>query len=114
MAASIRAFGGLIVWGAHFLVVYCSAAVLCAKGLAEQDIFDMRPIVVVAIGSTIVALLALGVLAIWPAGRPLREAIAEHDADQFLIWQSRSVALLSVVGVVYVAGAVVVLGDTCR
>jgi hypothetical protein len=112
--ASIWAFGGLIVWSAYFLVVYCSAAVLCAAGLAEGGMLGLRPIVLVTVAATILALLALGMLARWPAGQPPREAIADHDADRFLIWQTRAVTLLSAVGVLFVAGAVVVLGGSCR
>ena len=32
--AAVWAGGPLIVWSVHFLVVYCSAAVLCASVLA--------------------------------------------------------------------------------
>jgi hypothetical protein len=58
--------------------------------------------------------LALAALAAWPAGQPPRAPTSELDADRFLIWQTRAVAALSAVGVVFVAGAVAVLGHSCR
>ncbi len=114
VTASIRANGGLIVWSAHFLVVYCSAALLCATGLAERTFLGFRPIVATTAFATVLALLLLAALALRPAGQPVRTASADHDADRFLIWQTRAVAGLSAVAVLFVAGAVAVLGDSCR
>ena len=114
VTASVWAHGGLVVWSLHFLVVYCSAAVFCAAGTADRLLLGWRPIVLVSVAATAAALLALGALALRPAGMPPRGAAIDHEADRFLIWHTRAVAALSAVGVIFVAGAVVVLGGTCR
>jgi hypothetical protein len=114
VTASVWAYAGLIVWSVHFLVVYCSAAVFCAAGIADRLLLGWRPIVVVTAAATLAALLALAVLALRPAGGPPRNAAIDYEADGFLIWQTRAVAAFSAVGVIFVAGAVVVLGGTCR
>jgi hypothetical protein len=114
VTASIWAYAGLIIWSVHFLVVYCSAAVFCAAGVADQPLLGWRPIVVVTAAATLAALLALAIVALFPAGHPPRGAAIDFEADQFLIWQSRAVAGLGALGVLFVAGAVIVLGGSCR
>jgi hypothetical protein len=111
--AWIHANGGLLVWSLHFLVVYTGAALACEIGWG-QGFLGLSANEAIVLVATAVALLALVLLAVLPAGHPVRRGDPETNVDRFLVWQTRAVAALSAAGTLYVAYAAVILGDTCR
>jgi len=106
------------VWGAHFLLAYCTAAIWCAKAADPgQPLGPVR----VAIGVYTVVALAVIALVGWRGWKrhALGRADAPHDVDtpedrhRFLGFATALLSGLSAVAVVYQALAAVFIG-TCR
>ena len=112
VTATVWAAAPLIVWSAHFLIVYCGAAVLCATGLADATWLGWHPTLLVAGLATAAALGCLALVALAPAGRPVRDGTL-REPDRFLGWQSRAMAALAALGVLLVAYPVLALGGSC-
>jgi hypothetical protein len=97
---------GLLVWAAHFAVVYSVHAVSCARGLNHWTVlgFGLVPFTITV--ATALALAgSLAVLAI--ALRDLRDMRDAHsavqDSQRFLIYTSATVAGFSILAIVWVA-----------
>jgi hypothetical protein len=85
--ATLRATGGLIVWVAHFGVLYGVTGLACARGFPESVAWTIG-------GATLMALAANGALAF----SGLRAAPAD-----ILDWLTASGAAVSIVAVVWQA-----------
>jgi len=94
---------GLLVWAAHFAVVYSVHTVSCARGLNHWTVlgFGLVPFTITV--ATALALAgSLAVLAI--ALRDMRDAHSEvQDSQRFLIYTSATVAGFSILAIVWVA-----------
>lgn len=109
--------GGPVVWAAHFMLCYVTAAVWCAKASRVAPLGDLRLLLA---GYTVAA---LGLIAFfgWRGLRQHRlgKATLPHDEDsaedrhRFLGFSTLLLCGLSFVAVLYVAIAIVVIG-TCR
>ncbi len=84
VARSAWLASGVVVWAAHFLVIYGFSALACARGFASA----IQPVIAVA-GVVAVALLAAIIARGW-----ISRARFEH-------WLSAAIALLALVAVVY-------------
>jgi hypothetical protein len=97
---------GLLLWAAHFAVVYAVHTLSCARGFAPWTVlgFGLVPFVIAA--ATIVALAGSGlVLAI--ALRDLRAMRGPRsdvrDSQRFLTYTSATVASFSMLAILWVA-----------
>lgn len=106
-----------VVWAAHFLASYVTAAIWCAKAAGpERSFVGARLAITIYTAAAIAALLALG----WRAMRGHRAAppVAE-DRDsaearhRFMTFAALLLVGLSVVAVVY-AGMATALAGSCR
>lgn len=99
----LGAIAALIVWAAHFLLVYGVQATLCWRGLAGGTILGWPVVPALVVAATAVALVAIGVIG-WRAWHRLRSAPAGEDGEeqpQFTVWMSLSVALLAILALVW-------------
>ncbi|MBA3326158.1 MAG: hypothetical protein H0T41_13115 [Rhodobacteraceae bacterium] len=51
--------GGLLVWGAHFLLIYVFAALACARAFADARLFGVGVVPATILAATVAALLAV-------------------------------------------------------
>lgn len=108
---------GPTVWAVHFLLMYVTAAVWCAKTSRDAPLGDVRWVLV---GYTVVALIAIAhfLRRGWRLHRRGGEALP-HDADtaadrrRFMGFSAVLLSGLSIVAVVYATMPVFVIG-TCR
>jgi hypothetical protein len=54
--------GGLLLWAADFIVIYCTAAVVCAKGYEHVQLFGLPLVTLLTLVATLLAGVATGVL----------------------------------------------------
>ena len=111
-----RVLAAPTLWAVHFLVCYVAVAVYCAKAgrLADAD-----PARLTVIAVTVVALLAIGLLArstwrLWDYSVTdadlTYEANTAEERHRFLAHMTLMLCVLSAVGVVYVAVPVFIFG----
>jgi hypothetical protein len=108
----------LVIWAAHFLLSYVTAAIICAKsGSSAGAVAQAQAAIAVY---TLFALSAIAVSG-WRGWKwhATGDATLPHDADtpedrtRFLGFASFLMAALSAVAVIFVALAVALVG-TCR
>ncbi len=112
-----RLIGGPMVWAAHFLVSYVTAAIWCAKSVAAAPLGNARIVLATA---TAVALIAIAVLGWrgwrqhrWGSGSLPHDTASAADRHRFLGFATLLLCGLSFIAVVYMALAMSVIG-TCR
>jgi hypothetical protein len=95
--------GGLLVWAAHFTLIYGFNAVACARGFAGERVlgFGVVPFVigaatVVALATTLAILMSAGL----PIGRQWQET-EQDDGEKFLRYGAAVVAMLSLVAIAW-------------
>jgi hypothetical protein len=60
--ATLRLWGGLLVWAAYFLVVYVVAALACERGFADVHIAGVDVVTFVSAGGALVSFALTGAL----------------------------------------------------
>jgi hypothetical protein len=60
--ATLRLWGGLLVWAVYFLVVYVVAALACERGFADVHIAGVDVVTFVSAGGALVSFAATGAL----------------------------------------------------
>lgn len=107
------------IWALHFLAVYISAAIYCAKWAPPSGDLGSLPIVIAVL--TAVALLAIAVVG-WRAwqrwgygegSKPPHDADTAEDRSRFLGLATLMLAALSFVAILYDA-LPALLAATCR
>ena len=81
--------GGLLIWAADFLIVYCVAAIACAKGWVMDTVAGMPFVAFVATVVTVIAIAAT-VLLLLIAIRKVRAHT--QDANRFIYTLTASIA----------------------
>jgi hypothetical protein len=89
---TLRMFGGVIVWAAHFAFVYGFAALACARGFAELRLLGIGVTVWAIATASVLAAAAMVVLAA-PALRARRRS--------FEGWVTASVSALALLAVAW-------------
>ena len=102
---------GLLIWAAHFTVIYGFTGLACARGLANQQVLGFGLIDVVVVGATILALLAAAAVLM----RALRFANASEQAESvpFLRWTAAMSAALAMIAILW-EGLPALLISGCR
>jgi len=110
--------GGPMVWAAHFLVSYVTAAIWCAKAATEAAPLGSARIALAAY--TVVALFAIAALGWrgwrkhrWGSAQLPHDAASAADRHRFLGFATLLLCGLSFIAVVYMALAMSVIGS-CR
>jgi hypothetical protein len=103
VAALVAMLAGLLIWAAHFLLVYGFTALACARRFAAAELFGIGVVplavgivtVVAALATAAVLLLAVNDLGPSP---PERDATA---APHFMRWMTAGIAGLSLAAIVW-------------
>ncbi len=108
-----------VIWSVHFVVVYASVAVFCAKSGREAALDPMLWAVGGASAVAIAAIL-LVLLSLWRVrGRSITGGDLHFEADtpeerhRFLTHVAITLCVLSIIGVLYVSLPILLI-DTCR
>lgn len=100
---SLFMIGGLLVWGAHFGIVYVFNALACARGFVAVSVFGLGIVPVVVVGSTILALAATGWILLLAYRRTGPAAASRDDkaVNEFLRYTTITIATLSLVAIAW-------------
>lgn len=104
-------FGGLVVWAAHFLLVYGANGVVCARKLAGTVVGGIGIVPAIVAGATIVAVAAVGAIGLAAlAGRGPGIA-GEPDPGLRAFWRftTLTIAGLALVSILWTAVPVLVI-----
>lgn len=95
------AVAGLVVWAAHFGVVYGAIAIACERGLTGRTLLAQPLVPTLALGATALALavVALVGLRVW---RRLEHGLAGQEGEdepRFMVWLTAAIALLAALAI---------------
>lgn len=100
---SLFMIGGLLIWAAHFTVIYIFTALACERQFAGLSVegFGIVPVVVLtATGLALLATIAVIVLAFRRLG-PARAARDDKPVNDFMRYTTITVAALSLVAIAW-------------
>lgn len=95
-----RILSGVLIWGGHFLFIYATTAVICARGWDAQRWFGVGPLPGL-IGAATVAAFAIAGWMIAQAVRSARHHRAPDRTAHFLDWMTAAVCALALVAIVW-------------
>ena len=95
--------GGLLVWAAHFTVVYGFTTVACVKGLAVADVLGVGIIPFVIGAATLLAWATTGAILISATSGPIPPHSARYGetTEHFLQYTAATIAALSLVAIAW-------------
>jgi hypothetical protein len=109
-ALSGSVLAGLLIWAAHFLVIYGATGLACTRGFADARVLGFGVLALTIVAATVLALLAAGAVLV----RALRFARrSDGGSIPFLRWMAAMVALLALVAIAW-DGLPVLLVSACR
>ncbi|WP_426955788.1 hypothetical protein [Muricoccus radiodurans] len=97
---------GLLVWAAHFTVLYAGHAVACERGLAAHHWLGLPLVPAVVVAATAVALLLLGAIALRAAPAGVEGGEVE---PRFTRWFAGAAAAMAGLAVIFQAVPALVL-----
>ncbi len=100
---SLFMIGGLLIWGAHFGLIYAFNSLACTRHFASQSYFGFGIVTLTVIGTTIVALggvFVILLLAFWRRG-PARASRDQKPVNHFMRYTTMTIAALSLVAVAW-------------
>jgi hypothetical protein len=92
--------GGLLLWAADFIVIYCAAAVVCAKGYSHVEIFGLPLITLLTLVVTLLAGIATAVL-IRRALAQLRMPEGGNGSESFIQFVALCVGGLGLLAILF-------------
>jgi hypothetical protein len=95
---AVRVLSGVLIWGGHFLFIYATTAVMCARGWDAHRWFGVSPLPAV-IGAASVAAVAI---AGWMTARAIRSARYDGPPDRtahFVDWMTAAICALALVAI---------------
>ncbi|MFC4174297.1 hypothetical protein ACFOYU_19985 [Microvirga sp. GCM10011540] len=95
--------GGLLIWGAHFGLVYIFNSLACARQFVGLSYLGIGIVPLTVTGATVVALagvVAVLLLALWRRG-PARAPQHEKPVDGFMRYTTITTAALSFVAIAW-------------
>ncbi|MBU8536586.1 hypothetical protein [Falsiroseomonas tokyonensis] len=107
----LNAIAGLIVWAAHFLLVYGAQATVCWRGLAGATLWGQPLVPAIVLGLTALGLVAVALIG-GRAWRRLHSGLASQEGEeqsQFTLWMSLAVTLMAALAMVWEAVPVLIL-----
>src|SRR3546814_15575902 len=82
----IGALAGLLIWAAHFLLIYGFAALACARGFADVRLLGAGVVPLIVGAATAVAILAVAAMLLLALLGPGKENAAARGGPRFLRW----------------------------
>jgi hypothetical protein len=98
-ATTLRLLSGILIWAAHFLVIYAMTGIVCARA----NWIELLPWGIGAASAIAVA----GVLAILFVS--LREISGAEETSRFLRWMTTAFAMLALIAIIWEALPVVMV-----
>ncbi|BBA33992.1 uncharacterized protein sS8_2038 [Methylocaldum marinum] len=98
---TLRMLSGLLIWAAHFGIVYIATALVCARGFQELKWFGVGVVAwMVAIATT----LAVGgiLVVLVPAWRDLYRRSSWSATPAFIDWMTVAFGALALLAIVWV------------
>jgi hypothetical protein len=89
-AATLRMFSGVLIWAAHFLVIYATTGIVCAKRSSNAELVPW----VIGIATVIAFAAVLGVM---------RSNLRRSANDRFIHWMAIALAGLALIAIVWEA-----------
>ncbi|WP_035693740.1 hypothetical protein [Azospirillum halopraeferens] len=95
-------FAGLLIWAAHFVLVYGLTGLACARGLGGATLLGVALVPAAIVAATLAALLATGAvwLAAWRGGGPAGEG--RDETVRFVRWLTAGFAGLGLMSILWV------------
>jgi hypothetical protein len=97
---AVRILSGVLIWGGHFLFIYATTAVMCARGWDADRWFGVSPLPTI-IGAASVAAVAI---AGWMTARAVRSARHPGPPDRtahFVDWMTAAICALALVAIAW-------------
>lgn len=94
---------GLLLWGAHFLVLYGFAALACARGWASERVWGIQLVPAVSVSLTVIACAALGVIMrrAWHGSKHSARSESDPSAERFMQSVTFALAALGFLAIVW-------------
>jgi hypothetical protein len=108
---SLLTLGGLLVWAAHFALIYAVTAVVCARGLQDQRLWGFGALPL-SITLATVAALAAALVILLIGVRRYATAEPRHDerpVDAFMDYTTVTIAALSLVAIAWNAVPILIV-----
>jgi uncharacterized protein involved in cysteine biosynthesis len=111
----LRMFAGLLIWAAHFGVIYGVTALVCARRLADVAILGLGLVPFTIAIATLIALLAAGLVLALAVGdlRAARHAPERDQTRVFLSYMTATVAGLAIVAIAWDALPALIVVPAC-
>jgi hypothetical protein len=103
--------GGLLLWAADFIVIYCAAAVVCAKGYVHVQLFGLPLVTLLTLAVTLLAGIATVVL-IRRALTQLRMPESGNGSESFIQFVALCVGGLGLLAILFNAVPAVLI-ESC-
>ena len=103
LSRMLGAVAGLLIWAAHFAVVYMANAVACERGLARVRLIGLPLIPLLVVAVTALALFGVAVIA-WRAWGQLgggTARVGDSDDPGFLSWFTLATAALAGLAIIW-------------
>jgi hypothetical protein len=110
-SATLRMFSGLLIWAAHFLVIYVFTALACARRFSEASWLGIG-VVPWVIGAATLAAATTTLVVIWLAMRDARLSTSRNNMSSFVPWMTAALGGLALVAILWEALPVLVV-PTC-
>jgi hypothetical protein len=107
----LGAVSAMIVWAAHFMLVYSAQATACARGAADMTLFGQPLVPALVLGLTAVSLLVVGIIGL-RAWRRLRTGLSGQEGEdkpQFTVWMTAAISLLAGLAILWEAAPALIL-----
>ena len=103
--------GGLLVWAAHFTIIYGFTTVACAQGFAATHVLGAGIVPVVVGAVTLLAWVITCAVLISAASGPIppRSARFSEETEHFMRYTAALIAILSLVAIAWNALPVLVV-----
>jgi hypothetical protein len=108
---SLLTLGGLLVWAAHFALIYAITAFICARGLQGRQLWGLGALPL-ATGLATLAALAAALAILLIGRRRHRAARGQHDAkavDVFMNYCTMALAGLSLLAIIWNAVPILIV-----
>ena len=99
---TFRMLSGLLIWAAHFLVIYVFTALACARRFSHIEWLGIG-IVPWMIGVATLAAIAATLIVIWLALRDARASTARNTISSFVPWMTAAFGGLALVAILWEA-----------
>ncbi|MEN8260236.1 MAG: hypothetical protein ABFS02_06570 [Pseudomonadota bacterium] len=97
---TVRMLSGLMIWGAHLLVIYSFTALACARRFWQLNWLGIGVVPWVIGAATLVAVAVISIITAQSI-RFLRESDSRENASRFLHWMTAAIGLLSLLAIVW-------------